>query len=250
MLNALLLTVIVGLFFLIGILIPIIFKNKKQLLLITTALTLIIMLYLALFDLLPEIIEHIENWNNGIICFIMMIIGCLTLKTLDIFIPEHHHDHHEKNDNQEEHNNHLFHIGLITAISLMIHNLLEGISIYITGISDFKIGLIMALTVGLHNLPLGIEVSASLSSKKNKISKFIILMLLIISSSLGALGLYLLNTELNTILEGILLSLTIGMILYIALFELFPEVKQNLNQKETKIGLFLGFLFSLLLFFM
>ena len=148
------------------------------------------------------------------------------------------------------HNNHLFHIGLITAISLMIHNLLEGISIYITGISDFKIGLIMALTVGLHNLPLGIEVSASLNSKKNKISKFIILMLLIISSSLGALSLYLLNTELNTILEGILLSLTIGMILYIALFELFLEVKQNLNQKETKIGLFLGFLFSLLLFFM
>ena len=75
-------------------------------------------------------------------------------------------------------------------------------------------------------------------------------MLLIISSSLGALSLYLLNTELNTILEGILLSLTIGMILYIALFELFIEVKKNLNQKETKIGLFLGFLFSLLLFFM
>lgn len=248
--KALFLTIIVSIFFLIGIFIPIIFKNKEKLILMTTGLTFIIMLYLAFFDLLPELILQIENKNNLILCLFMIIIGCLSLKFLDIFIPEHHHDHHEKGDNQEEHNNHLFHIGFITSISLTIHNILEGISIYITGLSDFKLGLIMALTVSLHNLPLGVEISASLTAKKNKITKFLILFLLAFSSFFGALFLFLSNQELNEMIECILLSLTLGMIIYIALFELFSEVKQNFKQKEIKLGVILGALLSLILYFL
>ncbi|MCI9280424.1 MAG: ZIP family metal transporter [Bacilli bacterium] len=248
--KALFLTIIVSIFFLIGIFIPIIFKNKKKLILMTTGLTFIIMLYLALFDLFPEIIEHIENRNNLFICFFMILVGCLSLKFLDIFIPEHHHEHHEKEDNQEEHNNHLFHIGLITSISLIIHNVLEGISIYITGLSDFKLGLIMALTVSLHNLPLGIEISASLATKKNQFAKFFILFLLAFSSFFGAFFLFLFNKELNETIECILLALTLGMIIYIAIFELFSEVKQNIKQKEIKIGLILGVLLSSILYFL
>lgn len=248
--KALFLTIIVSIFFIIGMFIPIIFKNKEKLILITTGLTFIIMLYLAFFDLLPEIILQIENKNNLILCLFMIIIGCLSLKLLDIFIPEHHHDHHEKGDNQEEHNNHLFHIGFITSISLIIHNILEGISIYITGLSDFKLGLIMALTVSLHNLPLGIEISASLTTQKNKITKFLILFLLAFSSFFGAFFLFLSKQELNEMIECILLSLTLGMIIYIALFELFSEVKQNFKQKEIKLGVILGALLSLILYFL
>lgn len=252
--KALLLTILVSLFFLIGMLIPKLFKNKNKLLLTTTSLTFITMFALILFDLLPEIFETLEpmdNFKNFIYIFLSSIIGTMILKTLDLLVPEHHHDHHDKNDNVEEHNSHMFHIGFITAISLMIHNLLEGISIYITGISDFKTGLLMALTVGCHNLPLGIEIAASLEvSQKNKISKYITLTILTLSSFLGAFFLFLLDMELSPFLEGILLSITLGMLIYISIFELLPEIIQNKKEKEIKVGLLLGILLALFLFFM
>lgn len=252
MINALFLTIFVGLFFIIGIYIPKLFPNKQRLILTTTSLSLIIMLDLLIFDLAPEIIEifdPLHNIKNALIILISVLIGGLALKTLDLFIPEHHHDHHEKEDDIEEHNNHLYHIGLITAISLMVHNILEGISIYITGMENFKLGLLMALTVGFHNLPLGIEVSASLeSSKKSKLAKYMILFLLVISSFLGAFTLYVFNADLSSLIEGILLSITLGMIFYISIFELLPEVITNKKEKEIKIGLILGIILAIILF--
>lgn len=251
-LKALILTVLVSFFFLIGICIPKFFKKKDKLILFTTSLTFVIMLYLIFFDLLPEIIEILDPFHNTKFIFLILIFtlcGLIILKILDFFVPEHSHEHHEKNDNLEEHDSHLFHIGFITSISLIIHNMLEGISIYITGINDLKLGLLMALSVGCHNLPLGIEVSIGLEAKKErKISKISILILLIISSFLGAFLLFLMGKDLNFVVEGILLSMTLGMLLNISLFELLKEMINNKTKKEIQLGFFIGILLALLLF--
>lgn len=247
--QALFLTILVGIFFLVGILILKFFTNKNKMILITTGLAFVIMLALIILDLAPEIIELIEEINQIFIVILFILIGIAILKMLDLFVPEHHHDHHETKDDIHEHNAHLFHIGLITSISLIIHNILEGISIYITGITDLKMGFIMALTVGCHNIPLGLEIAIGLNSKKEeKISKNIVLFLLVISSFLGAFILFILDNNLNELFELILLSLTLGMILYISLFELFPEIKTNIKKKELKIGIVSGIVLSTILF--
>lgn len=251
MLAALLLTILVGVFFLIGMIIPKFIKNKNKLILIATGLTFVIMLFLIVFDLAPEIIEILDPFHNTkylILIVLFIALGIVSLKLLDFFVPEHSHDHKENETNIEEHNDHFFHIGIITAISLTIHNVLEGISIYITGINDVKAGLLMAITVGLHNLPLGIEVSANMNaSEKKKTTKLLISILLILSSTFGALILYVLNTDFNTLLEGILLSITLGMIIYISIFELFHEVKENIKRKEMKVGILLGIIISVIM---
>jgi len=251
MIYALLLTILVGIFFLIGIVIPKLFKNKNKLIMESTGLTFVIMLFLIFVDLIPEIMEIFEPLKNPkyiLIIILFTALGILSLKVLDFFVPEHTHNHHEDETNLKEHNDHFFHIGLITAISLTIHNILEGISIYITGVNDFNTGLLMAITVGLHNLPLGIEVSANMNIGENKKNtKLLISILLILSSSLGAIVLYLLKTDINLLLEGILLSVTLGMIIYIAFFELLHEVKENINKKNMKIGLFLGLIISIII---
>lgn len=250
--KALFLTIVVGIFFIIGMVIPKLFKNKNKLIVFTTGLTFIIMLALIVFDLFPEILEVLDplhNLKNALLTCIFIFLGLLILKILDLFVPEHHHEHHEKNDNLIEHNDHLFHIGLITAISLMIHNILEGISIYITGINDFKLGVLMAISVGCHNLPLGIEIAANMEvSQKNKFTKFLILSLLVISSFLGAFILFIANKDLNEMLEGILLSMTLGMLFYISMFEILSEVKLNWRKKELKLGLLVGIIIAILLF--
>ncbi len=251
-LEALLLTIYVSIFFIIGIVIQKIFKNKTKLVLITTGLTFAIMFSLIFIDFIPEIYELFEEVNQNytiILAIVFTLIGIASLKILDLFVPEHHHDHQEKEDDINSHNNHLFHIGLITAVSLIIHNILEGISIYITGLTDLKIGFIMAISVGFHNLPLGIEVAIGLNSKNdNSFSKKIVLMLLVISSFIGAFILFILDKHFNATIELMLLSLTLGMIIYITIFELLPEIKTNINKKELKIGLFLGLILVLILF--
>lgn len=251
MLASLLLTILVGIFFLIGMFIPKLFHNKNKLITLATGLTFIIMLFLILFDLSPEIIEILDPIHEPkyiLLIIIFASLGINILKVLDFFVPEHSHHHEENEKNIEEHNNHLFHIGIITAVSLIIHNILEGISIYITGINDFKAGVLMAVTVGIHNFPLGIEIAANMNaSEKKKTTKWFVSLLLILSSSFGASVLYLFKINFNVLLEGMLLSITLGMIIYISLFELFHEVKENRNKKEMQIGIILGLILSILI---
>lgn len=250
-LKALLLTVLVGIFFLIGIYIPKFFKKKDKLILFTTSLAFVVMMFILFCDLIPEINEILEPFTNLhylILILIFVLFGFFLLKILDLFVPEHTHDHHEHDDNQKEHNNHLYHIGLITAISLIIHNMLEGISIYVAGLNDWKTGLMMALSVSCHNLPLGVQISANLEATKEKKGfKIFIFTLLIVSSFLGAFLLYVTQEELTHLMEGILLSITIGMLLYISLLELLPEIRANKSHKEIKLGLLVGVLLAFIL---
>jgi len=251
-LKALFLTLMVGIFFGIGLAIPKFVKNKKKLLSYTSGITFIIMLYLIFVDLFPEVIEVLEiteNKKNVFLIVFFIFLGFFLLKILDHFVPEHHHDHKEIRDNEAEHNNHYFHIGFITAMSLIIHNILEGISIYITGINDLKMGILMAISVGCHNLPLGIEIAASMEANvKKKGTKYATFSLLIFSSFLGALFLFLINQELNHVIEGILLSLTLGMLIYISGLELVPEVIKNRKEKVHIMGLLTGMILAIILF--
>lgn len=250
--KALFLTLMVGIFFGVGLAIPKFIQNKKKLLSFTSGITFIIMLYLIFIDLFPETLEVLEIENklqNLFIMLLFLLIGFFLLKILDHFVPEHHHNHKEEHDNVLEHNNHYFHIGFITAMSLIIHNILEGISIYITGMNDLKMGLLMAISVGCHNLPLGIEIAASMEAdSKKKGIKYLIFSLLIFSSFLGAFFLFLLNQELNHLVEGILLSITLGMLIYISGIELVPEIIKNRKEKAHKMGLVVGIMISLVLF--
>ena len=104
----------------------------------------------------------------------------------------------------------------------------------------------MALGVGLHNIPLGIIITTTLNSEE-KIGKYIFCIIsLFISSFLGGLLLYLLNiSTVSDVVIGSLLALTIGMLLYIIIFELYPKVKKTKNKKITIIGLISGVIIAL-----
>ena len=249
--EALFLTLITGVFFIFGMLMVRLFKNKNNLVYLATGFSFVIMVYLLLFDLLPEIVEVLDPFKNPkykFLIIIFVLLGFVLLKLLDLYVPQHRHNHLESGDNEEEHNNHMFHIGFITAVSLIIHNMLEGISIYVTGLADFKLGLLMAISVGCHNFPLGTQIAVSMDGDKNKFTQFFMLSLLVVSGFIGALALFIAEKELSVMMQGIFLSLTLGMLLYICVMELWPEVKKNINNKEIKTGLKIGLVMAILLF--
>lgn len=248
---ALSLTILVGVFFLVGLGITRLTKKKKELSLFATGLAFLVMMTMILFDIIPEIAEHVikladkEKW--------LLIIGCtlfgmILLKGLDVLIPHHHHDHKEHEKNKLEHNEHLFHIGFVTSLSLMLHNIIEGMSIYITSLTDVKTGLMMMVAVSLHNIPLGIEIAVGMEATKSKQkTKWLAILLLTFSSFIGAFLLFLLKNEISEIVLASFLCITFGMLLYIALFELLKEIWVNRRQKTIYYGMLLGFILSIIM---
>jgi ZIP family zinc transporter len=241
---ALIVTTLAGLSFLIGLIINSVNKNKKALYILSISLAFSVMLGLIAFDLLPELIENISEYstlNKLLITSSSVLLGFLVLKLLDIIIPHHHHDHHQNKDNIIEHNGNMYHIGLITSIALIVHNIIEGGSIYLNSIIDIKTGILIALGVGLHNIPLGVEICTTLNLSKQNFSKKILpISLISLSTSLGALLIILININNNILFVTYLIGITIGMLGYLILFELLKEIKQNYKNKYTIIGLLTG----------
>lgn len=249
--QSLFLTFFVGIFFLIGLVIPKFFKNQKGITTFSIGLAFSVMMGMLVFDLLPELNEvFLEEvfWKRiGMILF-GIFFGLGILVVMDLFVPEHHHEHHEGEKNKKEHNYHMYHVGFITALSLVLHNMIEGISIYTTALSNLSTGFLFALGVGLHNIALGIEVSASMEQVKDKNKlKYGMQVLLIFSSFLGAGFIYLFPGIITEAFQSFLLCITIGMILYIIFFEFIKEIWGYRKEKNCYYGLFLGIVISLLL---
>lgn len=233
---ALLLTLISGLFFLIGIVVYKKSKNKIQLTNISIACAMIVMLGLIIFDLLPELIEIGKWW-----LILFVILGLSTLLILDIFIPHHNHEHHDNDEETKDHKEHIAHIGAITIIALLLHNLVEGIALYSLGINDLKSGILMCIGISLHNLPFGFQI-ASFSEKRN----YILITLLVLSGFFGGLFVFLFGT-ISELVLGIIIAITLGMILHIFFFELLKEVIVNIKKKETIYGIIIGIVILILI---
>lgn len=228
----LIVNLIVGLFFLIGIIVLKNSKNKNKLSIFTISLAFIVMLGLLFVHLIPELIETKNIW-----LIIPSIIGFLILVFLDKLIPHHHHEHTDEYCDKHDHEEHLNHIGIVTIIALAIHNIIEGVSLYSVTLNDVKSGLLMMLSIALHNIPLGFQIGNSIDYKSNKL----LIAFLCLSSLFGALIMIAFG-GLNELVINILLALTFGMLLYILIFELLSEVRKNINKKETTYGIIVGIL--------
>lgn len=226
--NALLLTLFSGLFYLIGLIVYKFVKHKKELTIAAISCAFIVIIGLIIFDLLPEILE-LKNWT----LFIFVLLGFCLLFLIDKLIPHHHHHHHENDEATKEHKQRLEHVSTITILALTMHNLIEGMALYSISIDNFKNGLLMFLGIGLHNLPFGFQIAGF----KNKLLIF----LLVISAFLGGSVVFLFGTV-DELLQGIILSLSLGMLLHILIFELFKEVKENIKQISTLYGIIIGIL--------
>ena len=242
MIIALLLTIITGLFFIIGLILNYYFKDKKDFINFSISLSFFIILGLIIFDLIPEVREYYLEYKGNDILLIsgFIISGILILKIIDLFIPHHSHEEEIKN---KTHDNHLYHIGIVTSLAIILHNILEGILIYEVALKGIKEGILISLGVALHNIPMGMQISSSLQAKKEKILVF---SLLVISGLLGALIIIVLSTNIKSYIMGPLMAITIGMLIYIVIFELLTEIVHNRKRIATILGCITGIIIVIL----
>lgn len=237
----LLLTLLLGVFIIVGALIVFITKNNNRFINFSISLAFGVILMLIITDLIPEAYEIVDNGNLVYSIVYILIgagIGFLLLRILDHFIPDHDDDPDTEKDDEAN----LEHIGLVSSIALVIHNLVEGMAIYLLVTSDLKAGLMACVGVGLHNIPLGMVIaSAFYKSNKSILKTSLIIFGISLSTFVGGLLIYFFNLgNILEVVEGISLTLTIGMLLYILTMELLPKVIHSKYKIDTVIAVVLG----------
>ena len=243
---SLLLTLFVGVFILVGSLCGINYKNNKKLTDFSISMAFGVIIFLILFSLIPETYE-VLNEEVGIArtilsMIVLSLIGILILKILDMFIPHHEHESHHQHQhkNNKCHDEHLHHIGLISSVAIIIHNVIEGMSLYLVSSKNLLSGLLLCLGIGLHNIPMGLVIASTLISAEFTKSKTLKISLVVsISTFVGGLIMFLLG-GVNSMVEGVLLGLTIGMLIYILIFELYEQIQNMKDKRIARIGITMG----------
>ena len=249
---SLLLTLIVGLFIIIGSYIGVNNKNNKKLTDFSISIAFGVIISLILFEILPEEFEILSSEvgkTRGILVIVLLsLIGIVLLKILDLFVPHHGHEehHHHKHNNENCHNEHLHHIGIVSSIAVIFHNLIEGMSLYLVTSSSFTSGILLCIGVGLHNIPMGLVIASTLISSNYSKSKTLKISLIVsLSTFIGGLIMFIMG-GVNELTEGILLGLTLGMLIYISIFELAHQIYHMKDKRIAYTGISIGVLLLLI----
>lgn len=228
-------TLVLGIFIIFGAFIIHVFKNKDNFLLVSLGMAFGVMMMLIFIELLPEVYEIFTGkWNaleTILIIVALSLVGLFILKFLDRFIPDH-------DDEDEE--DHLIHIGIVSSIAIIIHNIIEGMAVYNTITTSLSLGIILSIGVGLHNIPLGMIISSTFyKSIKNKKKCNILIIAISLSTFIGGLIMALFNFT-NELAIGILLSITIGMLIYINIIEILPKLLKSKDKNTVLISTIVG----------
>ncbi len=243
----LLTTFLLGIFIVIGAGISLLVSKRDKIVDFSIGLAFGVITTLMITDLLPEVFESF-GWKYCYVGIIGTIIGFVLLRLLDHFVPDHH-EHHKMNSKEAKEN--LTHIGMITTLALLIHNIIEGMAVYSSALSSGSLAVTLAIGVGFHNIPLGMVIASSFyHNEKDKKKTILSISLVSLSTFMGGLFMYLFHlTEISEFILGIFLSLTLGMLLFIVIDELFPRIKDMKDKKTSYVGITIGIIILIIAFF-
>ena len=261
------LTLFVGLTMGFGSLFSFLIKDEnKKFLSFSLSFSAGIMIYISFMEILPEgmhLIEETVNGNKGKMIALAaffggMIFTALLEKLVHSMAGDHHHDldsdemnHTHKHDELDK--SHMEKLGIMTAISIGIHNLPEGLAIFATGLKDITIAIPLAIAVILHNIPLSIAISVPIYyATKSRKKAFLYASLVGLCQPLGAIiGYFLFSSFFSDMLFGILFSIISGIMVFVSLDELLPTSQQYEDHHFSVYGTILGMMvmaISLILF--
>lgn len=234
---------IAGLSTLLGYLIVIFFKKpSNNIVLISLAFAAGIMISISFLDLIPNAIYKINLTYSvflTIIYFlIFFIIGIIITFLLDKYLPDNN-----------TYNKKLYHIGFISLIAVIIHNIPEGMITFMVNTTNIKLGLIITTSIILHNIPEGISIVVPIYySTGNKLLTFYYCLIASLSEPFGALITYLFFYRyINDLLIGFLFAIIAGIMIRIATSELLPTSLSYQNKKLTIVSFLSGLLFMIIM---
>ena len=240
--NTLLLMFIISLSMFVGMFIVFFIDNKKEKILgHLLGFSCGIIIALLVFDIFSEVIIEL----NVFWLIVLATLGYLISKNLDKLVP-HHHQH---NKTKTEKKKTLFHVGVITFVGIMLHNITEGIALFT--ILEHNTNIVMPFIIGIvvHNIPLGIALASPIYySTNNKKKTFLYTGVAVLSTLIGGLiGLLFSDLFVKFNLPIYILGITSGMLSYVVVDELLPTAKKY--NKKFIYSVILGILSMFLISF-
>ncbi len=191
----------------------------------------------ALFDLLPEAIELTSGVYSVQIVSILIATGFSAYMLLDRYFSMHGHgDDHCENPS---------HNGKLGASALVFHSFLDGFGIGLAFKISPAIGWVVALAVLTHDFSDGVNtVNMIVKNKGGRKSAIKWLIADSLAPAIGVAATYLITVSESVL--GLILSVYIGLFLYISASDLIPESHHRHPVAWTTLSTILGMLVILL----
>ena len=257
-LIAFLLTVFAGLSTGIGSLIAFMAKRTNtNFLSFALGLSAGVMIYVSFMEMLPQSLHSLtESFGDktGMLYLILGFFGGIILIALiDFLIPESSNPHEIHGVEEMKRKNGLKQTGIITAVTIAIHNFPEGIATFMSALTSLEIAIPITAAIAIHNIPEGIAVAVPIyHSTGSKKKAFWLSFASGLAEPIGALIAFLfLMPFWSPTLNAFVLSAVAGIMVYISLDELLPSAEKYGKHHLSIIGLVLGMAlmaFSLYLF--
>lgn len=141
------------------------------------------------------------------------------------------------NASVQSYNTRTLRFGIITCIVLGIHNLPEGLSVFITSLDNHSNGILMTIAISIHNIAEGLVVAVPIYSSTHNIIQTILLTTLSgITEPLGALlSITLFSKYLTHTIVQYCIIFVSGIMFSVSLTELLPE-GLNYNKHNYFVG--------------
>ncbi len=216
-----------------------------------------VMIYVSFTTLLPEaetLLKKSYTPKLTLLISNLAFFGGIFLATMiDKLVPEPH-EISEKSPSKKTtvETTKLLKTGVFVAIILAIHNFPEGLSTFISALTETSIGYSVALAMALHNIPEGIAVSIPIFYATGSAKKaFAFSFLSGLIEPVGAIfGYFILLPLISHQLMGSIFSLIAGIMIYISFASLYPLAQKTTNGKLSIHGLFTGFLIMAICLFL
>lgn len=179
----------------------------------------------AFFDLLPEAAEEAGETN----IFFWTALGIIIFFLLERVIHWYHHHQYDISKSETKRST----IPLI-IIGDSVHNFVDGVVIAATFLVSIPLGIVTTFAVIAHEIPQEIGDFGILLHKRMPRKQIIIVNILsALTAMIGALLAFSVGESIESILP-ILLSLSAGFFIYIALSDLIPEIH---NEEKHAVAL-------------
>mgnify|MGYP002576657741 FL=1 len=229
---SLLLSLIAGLSTVIGsLLIFIKIKRIGEFITFSLSFSIGIMTLISIFDLIPSSVPIIINkyyYLYGIpICILTFLLGYLSISKINKKI--------DKSNNKSS----LYKIGIVSMISLMLHNFPEGMAVFMGAYTNISIGIKLCIAIMLHNIPEGIAIAVPLYySGVGKRKTFLYTLFSGLTEPLGALLTYLLfKNYINDIFLSFVLLFVAGLMISLSINDMLKEALSYNKTKYIYIGI-------------
>ncbi|MFV0496708.1 MAG: ZIP family metal transporter [Candidatus Fimivivens sp.] len=202
-----------------------------------------VMLAVSLLELLPQATEVLLFEMPGAACAAVAVLSCSTGMLcsfmLDCVLPSGFGRIGNARERQ------LLRLGLFSMLALMLHNLPEGMAVFLSASRNVDMGMNLCTAIALHNIPEGVAIALPIYAALRRRAPA--LLLAVASGAAEPLGALLALRFLQPVLTERGLAMIFcgiaGLMSAISVAELLPEA---LSDKTRGYGI-AGFLFGILL---